>query len=55
MSPIPPPEMRLLVADLADELLAVWDGKSARDGTADVVNAARDHGVPVHSCVASGS
>lgn len=33
----------------ADELLAVWDGKPARGygGTADVVEAARDHGLPV--------
>lgn len=33
----------------ADELLAVWDGQPARGygGTADVVDAARDQGVPV--------
>lgn len=33
----------------ADELLAVWDGKTARGygGTADVVDAARDRGLPV--------
>lgn len=33
----------------ADELLAVWDGQPARGygGTADVVNAARDQGIPV--------
>ena len=33
----------------ADELLAVWDGQPARGygGTADVVIAAREHGLPV--------
>jgi len=33
----------------ADELLAAWDGKPARGygGTADVVDAARDQGIPV--------
>jgi hypothetical protein len=33
----------------ADELLAVWDGQPARGygGTADVVDAARDHDMPV--------
>lgn len=33
----------------ADELLAVWDGQPARGygGTADVVDAARDQGVPI--------
>lgn len=33
----------------ADELLAVWDGQKARGygGTADVVDAARDLGVPI--------
>ncbi len=33
----------------ADELVAVWDGQPARDygGTADVVSAARDQGIPV--------
>jgi hypothetical protein len=37
-----------MLAD-ADELLAVWDGRPARGygGTADVVWAARDRGVPV--------
>jgi len=37
-----------MLAD-ADELLAVWDGKPARGrgGTADVVDAAHDKGVPV--------
>lgn len=37
-----------MLAD-ADELLAVWDGQPARGygGTADVVEAARDQGVPV--------
>ncbi|GAB3433628.1 hypothetical protein [Actinophytocola sediminis] len=37
-----------MVAD-ADELLAVWDGQPARGygGTADVVDAARDRGIPV--------
>lgn len=37
-----------MLAD-ADELLAVWDGQPARGygGTADVVNAARDQGVPI--------
>lgn len=37
-----------MLAD-ADELLAVWDGQPARGygGTADVVDAARDQGVPV--------
>ncbi|TLF74364.1 hypothetical protein [Nocardia cyriacigeorgica] len=35
--------------DEADELLAVWDGKPARGygGTADVVAAARERGIPV--------
>ncbi|MGH2456374.1 MAG: hypothetical protein ACRDHD_08970 [Candidatus Limnocylindria bacterium] len=35
--------------DLADELLAVWDGQAARGygGTADVVAAAREAGKPV--------
>ena len=34
----------------ADELVAVWDGKPARGygGTADVVQAAKEHGVPVN-------
>jgi hypothetical protein len=33
----------------AEELIAVWDGRPARDygGTADVVSAARDQGIPV--------
>lgn len=37
-----------MLAD-ADELLAVWDGRPARGpgGTADVVDAARDRGMPV--------
>lgn len=37
-----------MLAD-ADELLAIWDGQPARGhgGTADVVAAARDQGVPV--------
>lgn len=37
-----------MLAD-ADELLAVWDGQPARGhgGTADVVDAAREQGVPV--------
>lgn len=37
-----------MLAD-ADELIAVWDGQPARGygGTADVVNAAHDRGVPV--------
>lgn len=37
-----------MLAD-ADELIAVWDGQPARGwgGTADVVNAARDQGVPI--------
>ncbi|MFC0843239.1 hypothetical protein ACFH04_05750 [Streptomyces noboritoensis] len=36
---------------LADELLAVWDGKPARGhgGTADVVAYAQRHGVPVRT------
>lgn len=35
--------------DIADELLAVWDGKPARGygGTADVVAVARERGMPV--------
>ncbi|MCX2729121.1 hypothetical protein OOZ19_02620 [Saccharopolyspora sp. NFXS83] len=35
--------------DRADRLVAVWDGKPARGygGTADVVQAAKDQGVPV--------
>lgn len=39
----------LRMLDEADELLAVWDGKPARGygGTADVVAAARKHGMPV--------
>jgi hypothetical protein len=39
---------RHMLAD-ADVLLAVWDGQPARGygGTADVVNAARDQGIPV--------
>jgi hypothetical protein len=38
-----------LMIDEADELYAVWDGKSARGygGTADIVAYARDHGTPV--------
>jgi hypothetical protein len=38
-----------LMLDEADELYAVWDGKSARGygGTADVVAYAREHGIPV--------
>lgn len=38
-----------LMLDLADELVAVWDGQPARGygGTADVVAAARRDGVPV--------
>jgi hypothetical protein len=38
-----------LMADEADELYAVWDGKPARSygGTADVVAHAREHGTPV--------
>lgn len=37
-----------MLAD-ADELLAVWDGQQARGygGTADVVDATRDQGVPI--------
>lgn len=37
------------VVDLADELIAIWDGEEARGvgGTADVVGYARDNGVPV--------
>lgn len=40
---------RLLIS-LADELIAVWDGQPSRSygGTADVVDEARTHGVPVH-------
>lgn len=36
--------------DQIDELFAVWDGQPARGygGTADVVQAAKDRGVPVH-------
>ena len=36
--------------DLADELLAVWDGKPARGygGTADVIDAARNRHMTVH-------
>ena len=39
----------VLMIGLADQLWAVWDGKPARGygGTADVVDCARDHGVPV--------
>jgi hypothetical protein len=39
-----------LMADKADELYAVWDGKPARayGGTADVVAYARERGLPVH-------
>jgi len=39
----------VLMIGLADQLWAVWDGKPARGygGTADVVDYARDHGVPV--------
>lgn len=39
-----------LMVDLADELIAVWDGAPARGpgGTADVVAYARGRGVPVH-------
>ncbi|MEU6269638.1 hypothetical protein [Saccharopolyspora shandongensis] len=35
--------------EMADQLLAVWDGKPARGygGTADVVSAARDRNIPV--------
>lgn len=38
-----------LMIDQADELYAVWDGLPARayGGTADVVDYAREHGVPV--------
>ncbi|MCP2336951.1 hypothetical protein [Actinomadura rupiterrae] len=38
-----------LMLTLADELWAVWDGKPARGygGTADVVQAARDAGLPI--------
>jgi hypothetical protein len=45
-----------MLAD-ADELLAIWDGQPARGqgGTADVVYAARDQGIPVRGGVASGS
>jgi hypothetical protein len=41
----------------ADELLAVWDGKPARGygGTADVVDAARNTGVPVTIVWPSGA
>jgi hypothetical protein len=37
------------MVDGADRLVAVWDGRPAvgRGGTADVVDHARDHGVPV--------
>ena len=37
------------VVDLADEMLAVWDGKQSGGlgGTGDVVAFAREHGVPV--------
>ncbi|MBB5158711.1 hypothetical protein [Saccharopolyspora phatthalungensis] len=37
------------MVEMADKLVAVWDGKPARGygGTADVVNAARDRAVPV--------
>ena len=39
----------LRMIEQADELIAVWDGKPARGygGTADVVNVARDSGLPV--------
>ncbi len=39
----------LYMIEQADELVAVWDGKPARGhgGTADVVDAARERGVPV--------
>ncbi len=39
----------LHMIEQADELVAVWDGKPARGhgGTADVVDAARERGVPV--------
>jgi hypothetical protein len=39
---------RRMIAE-ADELLAVWDGQPprGRGGTADVVKAAQDHGLPV--------
>ncbi|MFC5184174.1 hypothetical protein [Actinomadura harenae] len=42
-------EASSLMLTLADELWAVWDGKPARGygGTADVVQAARDAGLPV--------
>jgi hypothetical protein len=37
------------VLDTVDALVAVWDGRPARDygGTADVVAAARERGLPV--------
>jgi hypothetical protein len=39
----------LCMLDHADELIAVWDGKPARGygGTADVVAAAKDRGMPI--------
>ncbi|MEV0696964.1 hypothetical protein AB0I53_03455 [Saccharopolyspora sp. NPDC050389] len=37
------------MVEMADQLVAVWDGKSARGygGTADVVSAARERNIPV--------
>jgi ABC-type multidrug transport system ATPase subunit len=45
------------VVDLADEILAVWDGEKSGGlgGTADVVGYARQHGVPVSVVWPSGS
>lgn len=42
-------EASLRMIEQADELVAVWDGKPARGygGTADVVHAARERGIPV--------
>ncbi len=47
----------LVMLDHADRLVAVWDGKPARGygGTADVVSAARERGLPVTVVWPSGA